>query len=61
MIALHDAGMTSSVDQQLGGLLMWVPPCSLYVAAIISVLCRWYSVDAQSEVGLSVARPVETR
>ena len=61
MIALHDAGMTSSVDQQLGGLLMWGPPCSLYVAAIISVLCRWYSVDAQSEVGLSVARPVETR
>ena len=40
---LHDAGLTSSTDQHLGGLLMWVPPCSLYVAAIISVLCRWYS------------------
>ncbi|MGI9474127.1 MAG: cytochrome c oxidase assembly protein [Rubripirellula sp.] len=40
---LFDAGFTPSVDQQVGGLLMWVPPCSLYVCAIIGVLCRWYS------------------
>ena len=40
---LFDVGFTPSLDQQLGGLLMWVPPCSLYVCAIISVLCRWYS------------------
>ena len=60
MIALHDAGMTSSVDQQLGGLLMWVPPCSLYVAAIIGVFCRWYSVEEQAKVGLSVTQSVET-
>jgi len=59
MVALHDAGMTSSVDQQLGGLLMWVPPCSLYVAAIIGVFCRWYSVEDQAKVGLSVTRSVE--
>ncbi|MAI31179.1 MAG: hypothetical protein CMM07_05815 [Rhodopirellula sp.] len=61
MIALHDAGMNALVDQQLGGLLMWVPPCSLYVAAIVSVLCRWYSVDPNEELGLSVTRTVETR
>ena len=61
MIALHDAGMTASVDQQLGGLLMWVPPCSLYVAAIVSVLCRWYAVDEPGELGLSVTRTAETR
>lgn len=40
---LYDVGMTSSVDQQLGGLLMWIPPCSLYVGVILSVLGRWYS------------------
>jgi putative membrane protein len=40
---LYDAGFTPAVDQELGGLLMWVPPCSLYVAASISLLCRWYS------------------
>ena len=61
MIALHDSGMTSSVDQQLGGLLMWVPPCSLYVAAIVSVLCRWYAVDEPGEAGLAVTRTAEVR
>ncbi len=45
MTSLYNAGLTPAIDQQLGGLLMWVPPCSLYVAAIISVLCRWYSID----------------
>jgi cytochrome c oxidase assembly factor CtaG len=42
MNMLYDAGMTPSVDQHLGGLMMWVPPCTLYVSAIISLLCRWY-------------------
>ncbi|MEQ8785266.1 MAG: cytochrome c oxidase assembly protein [Pirellulaceae bacterium] len=40
---LYDAGLTPAADQQLGGLLMWVPPCSLYVSAVIGVLCRWYT------------------
>ncbi|MAI70675.1 MAG: hypothetical protein CMM01_07165 [Rhodopirellula sp.] len=61
MTTLHDAGMNASVDQQLGGLLMWVPPCSLYVAAIVSVLCRWYAVDQPEGLGLSVTRTAETR
>ena len=39
---LYDAGLTPSVDQQLGGLLMWVPPCALYVSVIMWLLCRWY-------------------
>ncbi len=43
MTALYKAGLTPSVDQQLGGLLMWVPPCSLYILVIISVMCRWYT------------------
>jgi cytochrome c oxidase assembly factor CtaG len=40
---LYNAGLTPGVDQHLGGLMMWVPPCILYVAAIINLLCRWYS------------------
>ena len=43
MNQLYNVGMTPRVDQNLGGLLMWVPPCSLYVVAIISLLCRWYA------------------
>jgi cytochrome c oxidase assembly factor CtaG len=45
LATLYEAGFTPGVDQQLGGLLMWVPPCSLYVCAIISVLCRWYTAE----------------
>mgnify|MGYP001828471828 FL=1 len=48
---LYDMGLTPSVDQHLGGLLMWVPPCTLYVCAIVSLLCRWYSaVDPIADV-----------
>lgn len=43
MHLLYDQGMTPAMDQRLGGLLMWVPPCSLYVCAIMAVLKRWYS------------------
>lgn len=49
MTRLFDAGLTPSVDQQLGGLLMWVPPCSLYVCAIIGVMVRWYSEPQPAE------------
>lgn len=40
---LYDQGLTPAMDQKLGGLLMWVPPCSLYVSAIMVVLKRWYA------------------
>jgi len=29
-------------DQQIGGLLMWVPMCLLYLGAIFGQLARWY-------------------
>ena len=51
LTSIRNSGFTSSVDQQLGGLLMWVPPCSLYICVIISVLTRWYTSG-------EVARPV---
>jgi putative membrane protein len=35
-------GLTPSVDQQLGGLLMWVPGCTLYAGAILAVVGRFY-------------------
>lgn len=40
---LYNLGFTPSVDQQLGGLLMWVPPCLMYVVAIMGLLSRWYA------------------
>jgi putative membrane protein len=35
-------GLTPAKDQQLGGLLMWVPACLIYFCAIIGLLARWY-------------------
>jgi putative membrane protein len=35
-------GLTPAVDQQLGGLLMWVPGCTLYAGAILAVVGRFY-------------------
>ena len=35
-------GLTPAVDQQLGGLLMWVPGCAVYASSILAVLARFY-------------------
>ncbi|HLR24862.1 MAG TPA: cytochrome c oxidase assembly protein [Fodinibius sp.] len=36
-------GLTQEGDQQLGGLLMWVPGCIIYVSGAMVLLARWYS------------------
>jgi len=35
-------GMTPERDQQLGGLLMWVPACLIYLTGVFGLLARWY-------------------
>ena len=39
-------GMTPALDQQVGGLLMWVPCCLVYLTAIMAMFGRWYSADS---------------
>jgi len=36
-------GFTPEKDQQIGGLLMWVPMCFIYLTAIIAQLARWFA------------------
>jgi cytochrome c oxidase assembly factor CtaG len=36
-------GVTPDKDQQIGGLLMWVPMCLVYLSAIIAQLARWFA------------------
>jgi len=36
-------GITPDKDQQIGGLLMWVPMCFVYLSAIIAQLARWFA------------------
>jgi putative membrane protein len=35
-------GLDPARDQQLGGLMMWVPGCFVYLSAILWMLGRWY-------------------
>jgi cytochrome c oxidase assembly factor CtaG len=36
-------GFTPEKDQQIGGLLMWVPMCFVYLSAVIAQLVRWFA------------------
>jgi putative membrane protein len=45
----RDWGLTTSVDQQIGGLLMWVPSCLIYLVGIIAQLARWYGTEPEVE------------
>ena len=38
----QDWGFTPAKDQQVGGLLMWVPGCGIYLAGVMAMLARWY-------------------
>jgi putative membrane protein len=35
-------GLDAKSDQQLGGMLMWVPGCFVYVSGILLTAVRWY-------------------
>ena len=35
-------GITPAKDQQIGGLMMWVPACGIYLSGVITLLARWY-------------------
>ncbi len=39
----NDLCITPGVDQQIGGLTMWVPGCLIYLAASLVTIARWYS------------------
>lgn len=42
-----DWGLTLAVDQQIGGLLMWVPGSLVYLFAILGGLARWYGLPEE--------------
>jgi putative membrane protein len=44
-------GITPDKDQQIGGLLMWVPMCLVYLTAIIAQLARWFAQPVASQPG----------
>lgn len=46
-------GLTPLRDQQIGGLIMWVPMCLVYLCAIFGQLARWYAVPAETPLAIS--------
>jgi putative membrane protein len=40
-------GLTPLEDQQLGGLVMWVPACSLYIVAGLALFAGWLRADGE--------------
>ena len=38
-------GLSHHADQEIGGLLMWVPACLVYAAAILATLGRYYGEE----------------
>ncbi|HEY8965380.1 MAG TPA: cytochrome c oxidase assembly protein, partial [Candidatus Methylacidiphilales bacterium] len=38
----NDLGLTPQADQQVGGLLMWVPACFIYLSGVFVLFYQWY-------------------
>ena len=38
-------GLDPKSDQQLGGMLMWVPGCFVYLSGILATVMRWYAAE----------------
>ncbi len=55
-------GLSPAIDQQIGGLMMWVPSCFIYLVAIMALLIRWYSAPGEPATTADHApQPVPTR
>lgn len=48
-------GITPDRDQQIGGLLMWIPMCLVYLSAIIAQLARWFAHPAGTSPAMDKA------
>ncbi len=53
-----DWGLTPGTDQQIGGLIMWVPACVVYVTNTMIILGNWFSTAGQNQE--SILPAVET-
>jgi len=54
-------GLTPDLDQELGGLLMWIPGGLVYLCAILGVMARWYTTGEPAEpIAAANGRPRET-
>ena len=50
-------GLSPETDQQIGGLLMWIPGGLVYLSAMLGVLMRWYRWDAEEAAAGAASAP----
>ena len=50
-------GISPASDQRLGGLLMWMPGCSVYFIAILAIIAFWYAQPDGEQSDASPERP----
>jgi putative membrane protein len=43
-------GISAALDQQIGGLLMWVPGCLIYLTGVLAMFARWYGQAEEAEM-----------
>ena len=46
----NDLCITPGIDQQIGGLTMWVPGCLIYLSASMITLAQWYGAPEEGAV-----------
>lgn len=47
-------GITPEIDQQMGGLIMWIPACFVYLTNIMIMLGKWYKNADAEEIRLNI-------
>jgi cytochrome c oxidase assembly factor CtaG len=50
-------GLSPETDQQLGGLMMWIPGGLVYLCAILGVIARWYKTSHEPLLGRAPNEP----
>jgi len=51
----NDLCLTPSVDQQIGGLMMWVPGCLIYLFASMLTIIRWFKSPGGDLISVNYA------
>jgi len=49
----NDLCLTPSVDQQIGGLMMWVPGCLIYLFASMLTIIRWFKSPEEDLISVT--------
>ena len=47
-------GISPAIDQQMGGLIMWIPACFVYLTNILISISKWYRTADTEDINLAV-------